>query len=160
LVWVNGAHGSISDAVFLGDSVYTCALTAPTTPGADTISVFSAAGLFPGELVAHPVVHYVPASGVVNPPLTTVPRDMALYIFPNPFNSVVRISLALTASAPVELAIFNLLGQRVATLQEESRLTAGVHAFSWNAANFASGMYLVRLRGNDQTELRKVLLIR
>jgi uncharacterized Ntn-hydrolase superfamily protein len=161
LVWVNGAQGSITDPVFSGDSVYTCLLTAPAVPGVDTISVYSAAGLFPGELVAHPVVHYVTASGVVNPPSpAALPHVIAFQIFPNPFNSVVRISLELAVAAHTELAVFNLLGQRVATLHEASQMTAGVHIFRWDASSFTSGMYIVRLHANDHTLLRKVLLIR
>jgi hypothetical protein len=80
--------------------------------------------------------------------------------YPNPFNSVMRISFILTAPARTELVVFNVLGQQVATLLDASLQSAGHHTITWSAACCASGMYVIRLRANDQMLLRKVLLIR
>ncbi|MDD5088497.1 MAG: choice-of-anchor J domain-containing protein [bacterium] len=80
--------------------------------------------------------------------------------YPNPFNAVTQIPLEISTPARIDLAVFNLLGQRVATLSSTAVLAAGTHTFSWNALNCASGMYLIRLQANDRTFLRKALLIK
>ena len=85
--------------------------------------------------------------------------------YPNPFNSATVIRFALPAAADVNLAIFNLTGQQVATLAQGARET-GTYTVSWDGRDddgreLASGVYLYRLRmGNgQQVETRKLLLI-
>ncbi|MBT4497257.1 MAG: T9SS type A sorting domain-containing protein [Gemmatimonadetes bacterium] len=86
--------------------------------------------------------------------------------YPNPFNSDTVIRFALPTSENVELAIFNLAGQRVAKLADGMR-EAGVYAIRWdgrddNGRELASGVYLYRLRTGDgqQVETRKLALVR
>ena len=86
--------------------------------------------------------------------------------YPNPFNSATVIRFALPVTADVDLAIFNLAGQRVATLAERVR-QAGTYTVRWDGHDddgraLASGVYLYRLRTGDgqQIETRKLLLLR
>jgi flagellar hook assembly protein FlgD len=86
--------------------------------------------------------------------------------YPNPFNSATVIRFALPTSKDVELAIFNLAGQQVASLVQGMR-EAGTYTISWdgrddNGRALASGVYLYRLQaGNGQeVETRKLLLLR
>ena len=86
--------------------------------------------------------------------------------YPNPFNRGTTIRFALPASGKVELAIYDLAGQRVMTLVKEER-SAGRYALLWEGRDdhgreLASGVYLYRLRTGDgkQVETRKLLLLR
>jgi len=86
--------------------------------------------------------------------------------YPNPFNSDTVIRFALPTSADVELAIFNLAGQQVATLVEGVR-EAGTYTVRWDGRDddgreLASGVYLYRLKAGNgqQVETRKLVLIR
>jgi hypothetical protein len=79
--------------------------------------------------------------------------------YPNPFNPTTEIRFDLAAAAKVELSIFNTLGQRVATLINESR-PAGSYRVSWDGSGAASGIYLYRLRAGDLVETRKMVLVR
>jgi len=85
--------------------------------------------------------------------------------YPNPFNSGTVIRFALPEHQDVELSIFNLAGQQVATLVDGVR-AAGVYALHWDGRDdddrqLASGVYLYRLRvGEQQVETRKLLLLR
>ena len=84
--------------------------------------------------------------------------------FPNPFNSSTVIRFALPASGEVELAVFNLAGQRVARLAEGVR-EAGSYTLRWDGQDeggreLASGVYLYRLRSGEQLETRKLALVR
>ena len=109
-----------------------------------------------------------PASTAVAESRTaTNPRQVALFQnFPNPFNSDTVIRFALPATGRVELAIFNLAGQQMATLVHGVR-EAGAHTVRWDGRDddrrkLASGVYLYRLRMGDrqQVETRKLLLIK
>jgi hypothetical protein len=92
---------------------------------------------------------------------TQVPASISLLNpYPNPFNAVTQIPLALPAAATVDLIVFNILGQQVATLLDHAPLNAGTHTISWNASSQASGMYLIRLQTPNQSVLRKLLLVR
>lgn len=85
--------------------------------------------------------------------------------YPNPFNSQTTIRFALPSPASVELAIFNLAGQQVATLVSGKR-QAGTYTIQWdsrddNGSKLASGVYLYRLQaGQQQVETRKLVLLR
>ena len=82
--------------------------------------------------------------------------------YPNPFNPETEISFSVPTAGPVELAIYNSLGQRVATLVN-SNLQAGQHAVKWNANNgdqMTSGMYLYRLTIGGSSATRRMILLK
>ena len=59
--------------------------------------------------------------------------------YPNPFNPSTMIPYQLPASMHVRLEVFNLLGQRVATLVDGEQ-PAGFHTASWDATDAAGRM--------------------
>ncbi|HMD13973.1 MAG TPA: T9SS type A sorting domain-containing protein, partial [Bacteroidota bacterium] len=65
--------------------------------------------------------------------------------YPNPFNPTTTIQFSLMNPSIVTLKIYNILGQEVATLLNNAQLNDGVQSLSWNANNFASGVYFYRL---------------
>jgi outer membrane protein assembly factor BamB len=80
--------------------------------------------------------------------------------YPNPFNPKTIINYELQMINHVDLSIYNLLGQKVATLVDK-RQKAGYHQVEWNASEFASGLYYYQLRteaGFIQT--KKLVLLR
>jgi len=77
--------------------------------------------------------------------MVALPADFALYQnYPNPFNPVTRIEYDLKARARVTLTIFNILGNEVTTLVEETQ-EAGNYAIDFNASNLTSGVYFYQL---------------
>ena len=74
--------------------------------------------------------------------------------YPNPFNPSTKISFSLPSASKVKLQIFNTLGEKVATLVDETR-SAGVHSFEWNASNLASGVYLYRINVESISDSKK-----
>jgi hypothetical protein len=81
--------------------------------------------------------------------------------YPNPFNPSTTIEFALDRSQHVKLEIFNLLGRKVTTLIDRE-LEVGYHQVTWDAKahEAASGVYFYRLKGQDQTLSRKMLLLK
>ena len=83
--------------------------------------------------------------------------------YPNPFNPSTMIPYQLPASMHVRLEVFNILGQRIATLVDGER-SAGFHTASWDATDAAgravgAGVYLYRLSGDGVQATRSMLLI-
>ena len=84
--------------------------------------------------------------------------------YPNPFNGQTRIRFALPRQEHVELIVYNLAGQKVATLVEGLK-AAGIYTVSWDGRDsqgrsLASGAYLYRLRTASQhIETRKLVLL-
>ena len=84
--------------------------------------------------------------------------------YPNPFNSGTVIALELAADAQVTVAVYNLAGQRVATLVDGLR-PAGSYRLHWDGRDasgraLASGHYLYRLRAGAHEQAHKLLLLR
>ena len=78
--------------------------------------------------------------------------------YPNPFNSIAQIPFELSAAARVDLAVYNLLGQKVATLADAREFAAGHHQVSWDAAGATTGLYFLRLTSGSDIQTRKLLL--
>jgi len=96
---------------------------------------------------------------------STTPRDVHLeQNFPNPFNSGTEIRFSLSAEDRVELNIYDLAGQQVATLID-GNLRAGSHGGAWNGRgaegkDLATGVYMYQLRVDGILEARKLVLLR
>jgi hypothetical protein len=80
-------------------------------------------------------------------------------VYPNPFNSEATIRFTLSSAGTVNLTVFNLFGERVATLAD-GRLQAGEHRIRWNAGDRAAGTYLIRLSTAGRSQTRKVVLLK
>ena len=83
---------------------------------------------------------------------------------PNPFNSSTSFRFALPQAADIELAIYNLTGQKVARLARGWH-AAGHYTAHWDGRNdagvrVATGVYIYRLRAGGQVQVRKLLLLR
>ena len=83
--------------------------------------------------------------------------------YPNPFNPSTVIPYEIPASAHVRLEVFNLLGQRLATLVDGVR-SAGTHTAQWDGTDAAgravgAGVYIYRLSGGGVTVSRRMVLV-
>jgi hypothetical protein len=78
---------------------------------------------------------------------------------PNPFNPNTAIGYQLPTISNVELSIYNLLGEKVATLVSE-RQAAGVYQVEWDAAEFPSGVYYYKIEAGQFQQVRKMMLIK
>jgi hypothetical protein len=78
--------------------------------------------------------------------------------FPNPFNPTTTIGFSVPTPGDYHLAIFNIVGRQVAEFA--GAIEAGEHAIEWDATGSASGVYFYRLRFDDKSETRKMLLLK
>jgi PKD repeat protein len=90
---------------------------------------------------------------------TTTGQSMLRQNYPNPFNPTTEISFSLPQASWVTLEIYNIVGQKTATLVE-GYLDAGQHTVTWNGSNAASGVYVYRLQAGPVVETRKMILLK
>ena len=79
--------------------------------------------------------------------------------YPNPFNPSTEIAFSIPAQSNVELKVFNLLGQEVATLVNQT-MAPGSYTVDFNAAHLASGMYVYRLKADNFVSTYKMVLMK
>jgi len=79
--------------------------------------------------------------------------------YPNPFNPATIITYQLPKSGSVTLKIYDMLGKEVKTLVNEQK-EMGKYTVQFDASSLASGMYVYRLRANDFTSTKKMLLLK
>jgi hypothetical protein len=78
-----------------------------------------------------------------------VPRRFVLHDnYPNPFNPTTTIRYELPSLCKVTVTVYDILGNKVATLADESQ-TAGVRSLVWNASGKASGLYILQVTAID-----------
>ncbi len=84
--------------------------------------------------------------------------------YPNPFNPTTQIAFSIPQEEHVTIAIYNILGERVATLLS-GNLSAGSHLVTWNARNSSgemlpTGVYFYQLSTPHFTAVKKMLLLK
>jgi hypothetical protein len=82
--------------------------------------------------------------------------------YPNPFNPTTNISFALPIDSRVSLKIYNVAGQLVRTLVNET-MAAGIHTVTWDGANsngekVASGIYFYKINAGDFSKTMKMVM--
>jgi hypothetical protein len=79
--------------------------------------------------------------------------------FPNPFNPTTMIEYTLPQPGFVSVKIYDVLGQEVAMLVNETK-TAGKYTAEWRANAIASGIYFCRMQAGTFAASRKLLLLK
>jgi len=79
--------------------------------------------------------------------------------YPNPFNAATVLRYSLPRQSPVTLNIYNLVGQRIATIFQGEK-PAGEHSVSWDASAFSSGIYFARLETDNGSKNIKLVLLK
>jgi hypothetical protein len=114
--------------------------------------------------VTVPVTAHVGATGV-DDNTVLLPSEFAAYQnYPNPFNPITQVKFDLPVNSHVKLEIFNVLGQKVATVIEAD-MEAGFRSVVWNGTDdgghqVASGIYFYKLQAGDHTFTRKMMMLK
>lgn len=90
----------------------------------------------------------------------TVPLGFSLHQnYPNPFNPTTTITYDVPKTSNVKIEVYNILGERVATLVNEMR-TPGEYGVTLNGTKFSSGVYLYRMSAGNFVSVRKFVLVK
>lgn len=77
--------------------------------------------------------------------------------YPNPFNPSTKINFGLKKAGNVDITLYNILGNKVATLLNGYK-SAGNHTINFNASNLSSGVYLYKIISKGFVQTRKMIL--
>jgi hypothetical protein len=103
----------------------------------------------------------LPTSAVTS--VTTTSQNPGIFSleqnYPNPFNPSTTIDFSVPKASTVKLTVYNLLGQKIATLVDKF-MEAGAYAVTFDAARCASGVYFYRLEAGNIISQKKMLLVR
>ena len=89
-----------------------------------------------------------------------VPLDYELkQNYPNPFNPITTINYSLKENGLVQLAIYNILGQRIIELVNSVQ-EAGIHNVTFDGSNLSSGIYFYRFQSNGFFDSKKLILMK
>ena len=89
-----------------------------------------------------------------------IPQEFSLaQNYPNPFNPSTTIKFELNKASKVNLSIFNLLGEKIATIINDHK-PAGTYEVNFTANNLASGLYFYTLTTPNFAATRKMVLIK
>lgn len=103
---------------------------------------------------------YLALPWAVSTPPSSYPSAFALRgATPNPFNPLTRIGFDVPRAARVRIHLFNLAGQRVTTILDDT-MSAGFHEVPFQADGMASGVYFYEMRADDFREVRKMTLLK
>ncbi|MCF7886452.1 MAG: T9SS type A sorting domain-containing protein, partial [Candidatus Marinimicrobia bacterium] len=83
---------------------------------------------------------------------------------PNPFNPTTNIRFALPEAAKVNISVYNILGEKVWTYKS-NKFEAGYHSIAWHSIDnsghrVSSGIYIIRIRSENQQATQKVMLMK
>ncbi|MCE5249078.1 PQQ-binding-like beta-propeller repeat protein [bacterium] len=98
--------------------------------------------------------------------LASLPQTFALHQnYPNPFNPSTTIGFTLPVASPVSLNIYNMMGQKVKTLLDNSVLSPGTHEIRWDGRDdeenrVSSGIYIYSICMSDKIKAGKMVLIK
>ncbi|MCF7910938.1 MAG: T9SS type A sorting domain-containing protein [Candidatus Cloacimonetes bacterium] len=110
-----------------------------------------------GAEIILPILLNVTASS--EEPQEIVPVTALQNIYPNPFNPLTTISFSLKEKEKVQISVYNIKGQQVAVLLNESR-NPGTQTIIWQADEFASGVYFLRMKTEGYNKTAKLLLLK
>jgi len=96
----------------------------------------------------------------VDEPAGTAPVSYALeQNYPNPFNPTTGIRFQVPGVSMVKLAVYNILGQEVSTLVNETR-QPGIYTVQFDASGLPSGFYFYRMTAGNYTSTKSMVLLK
>ena len=79
--------------------------------------------------------------------------------YPNPFNPSTKIEYSIPEESFVQLKVYDILGNEVATLVHEEQ-SVGTYRADFSGSNLSSGMYIAKLQAGNFIQTRKMLLLK
>jgi hypothetical protein len=109
---------------------------------------------------------FVNAVSDITERITDTTPEMSIRMYPNPFNSVLNMSINVADMAPknIEIEIFSILGQSIYK-KIIKNAEIGSYNFYWKGVdNFnrsvASGIYLIHIKGGDSYFVKKIVYLK
>ncbi|MGI9175984.1 MAG: CotH kinase family protein, partial [Rhodothermales bacterium] len=114
-----------------------------------------------GERLAWLDANLPEATVVATEPGADVPEGYTMTAaYPNPFRGRTQFTLTVAQPQHVSVAVYDLLGRRVAHLHDSPLAAGRTHAFAFEAGTLPAGLYLIRAEGTSFSASRRVVVLR
>ena len=80
-------------------------------------------------------------------------------VYPNPASELTAISYTLTRASDVQISVFDLMGNKVAEV-DNSHQAAGTHTANADISSISAGMYLLQIKTNDSALTKKLSIVK
>jgi len=132
-----------------------------TGPNLDTVNALNASVTIDNTTAVDPVVaiHVDVITGIDGPEAAMPAAYSLSQNYPNPFNARTEIRFSLPVGGKVDLSVYNLMGQKVATLVSGD-MPAGNHAVNFDASALASGIYYYKLNAGSFSKVERMTLVK
>ena len=80
--------------------------------------------------------------------------------YPNPFNPTTEIKFSVASAGRATVTLFNILGEKVATLFDDVAQPGEYYHLTVNGSSFASGTYFYAIKSGSYTEVKRMLLVK
>ena len=89
-----------------------------------------------------------------------IPGEFSLSnAYPNPFNPSTTMEYYLPNNTEISIVIYDLQGRQIASLINDV-VSAGNHSIVWNANNYSSGIYFVKMVAGNFIETQKLVMVK
>ncbi len=105
-------------------------------------------------VISDATINKLMVSGELTPSVYALEQN-----YPNPFNPSTKISYTVPEDGFVKLAVYNMLGEEVATLVNSFQ-KANRYEVNFNASGLSSGIYVYKLEAANYTSTRKLVLMK
>jgi hypothetical protein len=148
--------GYLASDSTLTDTIYSCGLSLVWDTIPDSLDRWNFGTKFP--LTIMPVTN-------IEDEYKNLPINFTLeQNYPNPFNPTTYIKFTISDlrkrhAVPVQLDVYDILGNKVVNLVEEEKPT-GIYEVDFNATGLPSGIYFYRIKSDSYVETKKMILMR
>jgi plastocyanin len=158
--WISGIHTTTSTTIPAGAASWDSPITSTQTSFSYVVTM---SGTYNYECTRHASMGM---TGAINVSLTGI-KELNQIIndyrlnqnYPNPFNPSTKISFSIPKEGNVTLKVFDINGKEVATLINQ-RMNAGTFETDFNAQNVSSGIYYYRIKSEDFTDTKKMVVMK
>ena len=89
-----------------------------------------------------------------------IPNQFTLSsVYPNPFNPVTSIEFGIPEDMDISIDVYDISGRQVASIVD-GLMESGYHTIAWDASNFSSGVYLLKVSVGNEIHTRKLMLMK
>jgi hypothetical protein len=128
--------------------------------GADLLWTEPDASETDGNSIHYGRIPWVEVTGVKNDNNQNILSEYHLsQNYPNPFNPTTNIEFKIKASGKVQLKVYNMLGEEVATIIDK-QMAAGFHRINFDASTLTSGIYFYKLMANEFVATKKMIIMK
>jgi len=92
-----------------------------------------------------------------NTSLTKTKDCKIIFVYPNPFNNTANIKIILEKESKLQISLFSILGKEIKTIIDENPKNGEIY-YQIDSENLTTGVYLLKIKINDEIQFQKIII--